>query len=86
MDSYLHLSDPAAFPGNFKYKDLSVKFPNLESNLAVDILLGNIIQGNIEIQIVGAWNNENTVGVVKNRLSSELTLMEVSGISLYQEL
>ncbi|WP_419487089.1 hypothetical protein [Chryseobacterium bernardetii] len=68
LDSYLHLSDPAAFPGNFKYKDLSVKFPNLESNLAVDILLGNIIQGNIEIQVVGAWNNENTVGVVKKQI------------------
>lgn len=68
LDSYLHLDDPTSFPSNFKYKNLSVRFPNLESNLAVDILLGNAIQGNIEIQVVGAWNNENTVGVIKKQI------------------
>jgi len=68
LDSYAHLDDPSVFPNSFKHKDLSVKFPNLESNLAVDILLGTIINGNIEIHVVGAWNSENTVGVIKKQI------------------
>ncbi|CAH0215761.1 hypothetical protein [Chryseobacterium sp. Bi04] len=68
LDSYVHLDDPTVFPNSFKHKDLSVKFPNLESNLAVDILLGTIINGNIEIHVVGAWNSENTVGIIKKQI------------------
>ncbi|WP_333596694.1 hypothetical protein [Chryseobacterium flavum] len=68
FDSYVHLDDPTVFPNSFKYKNFSVKFPNLESNLAVDILLGSTVNGNFEIQVVGAWNNENTVGVIKKQI------------------
>ncbi|WP_172279287.1 hypothetical protein AAEU33_11325 [Chryseobacterium sp. Chry.R1] len=68
MDSYAHLDDPAIFPNSFKYKDFSVRFPNQESNLAVDILLGTTINGNVEIHIVGAWNSENTVGIIKKQI------------------
>ncbi|GEN68232.1 hypothetical protein [Chryseobacterium rhizosphaerae] len=68
LDSYVHLDDPSVFPNSFKHKDLSVKFPSMESNLAVDILLGATINGNIEIHVVGAWNSENTVGIIKKQI------------------
>ncbi|MBV8328833.1 tail fiber protein [Chryseobacterium sp.] len=69
IDSYVHLDNPEIFPANYKHKDFSIRFPHLQANMAVDILFGNNrVNGNMEIQIVGAYNNENTVGIIRKQI------------------
>ena len=69
LDSYAHLDDLGIFPNNYKYKDLVARFPNQQANMAVDILLGNNrVYGGTEIQIVGAYNNENTLGIIRKQI------------------
>lgn len=69
IDSFLHLDNPEMFPTNYKHKDFIVRFSHQQNNMAADVLLGNNqVHGNIEIQIVGAYNNENTVGVIRKQI------------------
>lgn len=68
LDSYVHLDDPTVLSNNYKYVDMVIRFPNQQANMATDVLLGDRIHGDIELQIVGAYNNENTVGIIKKQI------------------
>lgn len=63
IDSYVDISD------NYTEKnDLKFTFPHHQSNQAVDILLGNVsIYGWLEVEIVGFYNYQNSVGVLKKQ-------------------
>lgn len=69
IDSYLHLDDPRLSSESYKYKDFFIFFPHQQNDLAVDILLGNgYVNGEFEVQIVGSYSNENTIGIIRKQI------------------
>ncbi|WP_157676780.1 hypothetical protein [Chryseobacterium sp. T16E-39] len=69
LDSYAHLEDSGLFSESYKYKDFFIFFPHQQSDLAVDILLGNgYVNGEFEVQIVGSYSNENTIGILRKQI------------------
>ncbi|WP_312993029.1 hypothetical protein [Chryseobacterium flavum] len=66
VDSFANLEDPQLFPKNYIKKALRIDFPHQLSDQATDILLGNRgMSGLLEVEIVGTWVYENTVGNIK---------------------
>ncbi len=64
LDSYVHLNKNL----NSDFKDLNFRFPNNESNVAIDVLFGNnFINGFITIEIVGSFAYQNSVGIIKKQ-------------------
>lgn len=69
IDSYLHLDDPRLSSESYKYKDFFIFFPHQQNDLAVDVLLGNgYVNGEFEVQIVGSYSNENTIGIIRKQI------------------
>lgn len=65
LDSYLHLDEFA----HFANKEFSFTFPNGQSNIAIDILLGNTyVNGSFEVEITGSYEHANSVGSIIKRI------------------
>lgn len=70
IDSFTHWDDPNVFSTFYKEKNnLRFTFPEQQTDQAIDILLGNVmIHGWLEVEVVGFYNFQNSVGTIKKQI------------------